>query len=263
MILGKLKTLLKHNGYRIFTRPYELNIVGLRSDSTVPNRFDDEIHVFYKVSPTKWNYHVFQATTDPGTFWLRNPMNPEGTAVLEKGQYIDTWQLGLHKGQYEALVQAKPVNVLREYQREAALDFNNGKRDRGFFGIDIHRAAAHGDTKYVDKYSAGCQVFENAEAFQQFLTLCKKHASLYGNKFTYTLIDFRALRRETARRWTLGLGTAGGVVALGLVAVFGRDKIRSIAEEIGEAFSHIFNHPVLQTQMQATNEFQTDHSPNP
>ena len=248
MILGKLKALLKHQGYKIFTRPYELNIIGLRADSTVPNRFDDEIHVFYKASPTKWNYHVFQATTDPGTFWLRNPMNPQGTGILDKGQYIDAYQIGMHKGQYEALVQRKPVTVIRDYDRDAQLDFNNGKKETGFFGIDIHRAALQGSTKTVDKYSAGCQVFENAEAFQQFLTLCKRHAQLYGNSFTYSLIDFRALKRETIRRWTLGLGTAGGMIAIGLLAFFGQEKIKSIAEEIGEAVNLIFNSTPIQTQ---------------
>jgi hypothetical protein len=159
MVLEKLRALLRHNGYKVFTRPYELNIVGLRADSTIPNRFDDEIHVFYMVSPTKWNYHVFTATTDPGTYWLRNPMQPQGTGILEKGQYIDTYQLGLHKGQYEALVQKKPVTVIRDYDRDAQLDFNNGTRYTGFFGINIHRANSRGTTKTIDKYSAGCQVF--------------------------------------------------------------------------------------------------------
>jgi hypothetical protein len=253
MILGKLRALLRHHGYKVFTRPYELNIVGLRADSTIPNRFDDEIHVFYKVSTTNWNYHVFNATTDPGTFWLLHPMNVNGTGLLEKGQYIDAYELGLHKGEYEALVQRKPVTVLREYDRKAQLDFNNGKRETGFFGIDIHRAYAHGTTKTVDKYSAGCQVFENAEAFYQFIELCKRHAKLYGNKFTYSLIDFRAVKRETIRRWTIGLGTAGGTIAVGLLALFGKEKIKSIADEIGEAFHLIFN--------SQKHEPETDHSP--
>jgi hypothetical protein len=250
MILRKLKALLKHNGFKVFTRPYELNIIGLRADSVVPNRFDDEIHVFYKVSVTKWNYHVFNATTDPGTFWLRNPMNPQGTGILQKGQYIDSWQLGMHRGQYEALVQRKPVTVIRDYDRDAQLDFNNGKSETGIFGINIHRASVHGTTKFIDKYSAGCQVFENAEAFQQFLALCRRHASLYGNKFTYSLIDFRAVKRETIRRWTIGLGTVGGAITVGLIALFGREKIKSIADEIGEAFSLLFNSEQIQTKTQ-------------
>jgi hypothetical protein len=247
MILGKLKALLKHNGYKVFSRPYELNIVGLRADSTVANRFDDEIHVFYKVSAVDWNYHVFKVTTDPGTFWLRNPSQPQGTGILAKGQYLDAYQLGKHKRQYEALVQRKPVTVIRDYDRDAQLDFSNGKRETGMFGINIHRASSKGTTKTIDKYSAGCQVFENADAFAQFLLLCHRHAQLYGNKFTYSLVDFRAVNRETLRRFAVGLGVTGGAIAVGILALFGKDKIKTIAEEIGEAFAQIFNPPIIRT----------------
>ena len=240
MVLGKLRAILRHKGYKLYTRPYELNIVGLRADSTIPNRFDDEIHVFYKVSSTKWNYHVYKATTDPGTFWLLNPMQPQGTAILAEGQYVNSHSLGLHKGQYEALVQTKPLTVMRDYERIAKLDFMNGKKDTGYFGVDIHRANAVGDTKYVDKYSAGCQVFENAEAFHEFLSLCEHHSQLYGNHFTYTLIDFRAVRRETNRRIAMGLGITAGIVSCALVAIFGREQLKSMADEIGETFSQLF-----------------------
>ena len=119
MVLGKLRAILRHKKYQLFTRPYELNIVGMRGNSTEPNRFDDEIHVFYKVSPLKWNYHVYKATTDPGTFWLRNPMQEQGTAILAQGQYVNAYALGLHRGQYEALVQQKPLTIIRDYDRDA------------------------------------------------------------------------------------------------------------------------------------------------
>jgi hypothetical protein len=89
------------------------------------------------------------------------------------------------------------------------LDFNNGQKITGEFGINIHRAMVHGDTLKVDNWSAGCQVFENGEAFQRFLQLCEKHRSIYGNQFTYTLIDFRAIQRETRRRITLGAAATG------------------------------------------------------
>jgi hypothetical protein len=237
MVLGKLKAILRHKGYKLYTRPYELNIVGMRADSTAPNRFDDEIHVFYKTKNENWNYHVFKATTDPGTFWLLNPMQPQGTAILAEGQYVNSHSLGLHKGQYEALVQEKPLTVIRDYERIAKLDFMNGTKDTGYFGIDIHRASANGTTKYVDKYSAGCQVFENADAFYQFIALCHRHEKLYGNHFTYTLIDFRMVKRLTYRR----IAIMAGILTLGAlgIALTGTGKIRTIAEEIGETFTEL------------------------
>lgn len=240
MVLGKLRAILRHKKFKLYTRPYELNIVGLRGNTTLPNRFDDEIHVFYKVNSIKWNYHVYKATTDPGTFWLENPMQPQGTAILAEGQYINAYGLGLHRGQYKALVEQKPLTIIRDYDRNAMLDFYNGKKQKGYFGINIHRANQVGITKTVDKYSAGCQVFENADSFQEFLLLCEHHRHLYGNNFTYTLIDFRAVKRENYRRIALSSGLVG-LIALGYLAFTSSEKLKSIADEIGETFSNLFN----------------------
>ncbi len=209
MIFPRVKSILRSKGFVLHTRPYELNIVGIRSRSVVPNRFDDEIHVFYKSKPTKWEYHIFKATTDPGTFWLENPMQPQGTAILAQGQYVNAYQIGLHQGKYEALVQVAPISIMRDYDRTAKLDFLNGKKESGMFGINIHRAMAQGKTKFIDKFSAGCQVFQSADDFNFFMKLCEKHAKLYGNKFTYTLLDFRALRRQSIKRIVIGTLTLG------------------------------------------------------
>ena len=217
MLLPKMKGILRSKGYELYTKPNELNIVGIRSTSTIPNRFDDEIHVFYKTAPLKWNYHIYKVTTDPGTFWLRNPMQAQGTAILAQGQYKAAYKIGLHQGKYKALVQSKPTTVIRDYDRDAKLDFRNGTKSKGMFGINIHRASVNGITKQVDKYSAGCQVFSNVNEFKQFMDLCEKHKALYGNSFTYTLIDFRAVKRQSYKRWAIGTVT----VTLGLTALWG------------------------------------------
>lgn len=217
MLLSKIKGILRSKGYEIYTKPNQLNIIGIRSTSIIPNKFDDEIHVFYKVAPLKWFYHVYKATTDPGTFWLRNPMQPQGTAILAQGQYKGAYRIGLHQGKYKALVQAKPITVIRDYDRDAKLDFRNGSKSKGMYGINIHRASLNGVTKQVDKYSAGCQVFADIRDFNEFMSLCEKHSSLYGNSFTYTLIDFRAVKRQTFKRWAIGTVS----VALGLTALWG------------------------------------------
>ena len=131
-------------------------------------------------------------------------MQPQGTAIVSQGQYVDAYAIGIHHGEYEALVQVQPISVLRDYQRTAYIDFLNGTTDTGLFGINIHRAKAEGSTLYVDKYSAGCQVFQNASDFNEFMQMCYKHRDLYGNSFTYTLIDYRAIRRSVIRRTIVG-----------------------------------------------------------
>jgi hypothetical protein len=216
-MLAFLKSTLRQKGFKLFTRPYELNIVGVRSNSTVSNRFDDALFVFYR-APQKgvmrWKIERFAITTDPGTYWLNNPSYENGTAILISGQYRNAYSIGMHRGKYEALVQSRPVKIMRDYDRDAVLDFFNGTEYTGMFGINIHRASAVGTTKQIEKYSAGCQVFSNADDFAHFMQLCHKHASLYGNQFTYTLLDHRAQAR-TKRRYTLYALSA--VAALGIL----------------------------------------------
>ena len=216
-MLALIINALRLKTYETYSRPFELNIVGIRSDSTLPNRFDDEMHVFFKNGSEKWIHYAFPATTDPGTYWLQNPMSPQGTAILKQAQYKGSYQIGLHRGKYYALVQSKPVTVLRDYDRNAILDFWNGKPDTGMFGINIHRASVNGTTRSVDSYSAGCQVFANINDFNLFMQLCEKHKQLYGNSFTYTLIDKRAIAREQKK--TMAVGLAGIGAGLGAAII--------------------------------------------
>ena len=217
-MLQRLIKILYSKRYVLYQQPYQLNIVGIRSVNNVSNSFDDALFVFFKDSSGKWNYACYPITTDPGTYWLKNPSQVDGTAILAQGQYLNAYSLGLHKGKYLALVESKAVKVIRDYDRNAYLDFLNGKVEQGNFGINIHRANPSGETNAVDKWSAGCQVFKNAADFAQFISLCQKHRSLYGNVFTYTLIDFRSFRRQ-ALRWvfsaaTLTLTLLGGALWL-------------------------------------------------
>ena len=198
MIQEILNTLNQKN-FTVYTRPSELNIVGIRTNNTTPNSFDDSINLFYKTADGKWAFHSFPATTDPGTYWLRNLMNPQGTAIVKAGQYIGSHGIGMHRGKYLALVQKRPLTVIRDYNRDAVLDFNNGKEQTGIFGVNIHHASVNGTTKTVDKYSAGCQVFANINDFNLFMQLAERHRQLYGNNFTYTLIDERAVARESKK----------------------------------------------------------------
>ncbi len=196
-MLQQTKALLRKNGYKLFTKAYELNIVAYRSRFIRSNQFDDEIHVFYKNKKGKWIYHIFKGTTDPGQYWLAHPQNPQGTAFLKKGQYVNGYAMGFHKGRYEALVQTKPVTVIRNYNREGLFNWiTSGTEDTGNFGINIHRAFAQGNAKVIDHFSAGCLVFANAEDYSLFIQLLRKHRNIHGNRFTLTLMDFRDKRRS-------------------------------------------------------------------
>jgi hypothetical protein len=218
---------LQSKGYVLYDKPYQLNIVGVRSDSTEPNKFDDLIYAFWKNEAGQWEGKYFSATTDPGTYYLKNPLSNLGTAILKEGQYVDTYGIGKHKGQYDALTQQKPVTVIRDYDRNAILDFNNGREEKGLFGINIHKAGAN--STEVNTWSAGCQVFQKSADFNDFMDLARKHKEKYGNKFTYTLIDERAYNRGLKRKGTYVL--AGLLVAVALwvgMRTFNKKSITNI-----------------------------------
>lgn len=218
-MLAPIRNIARQEGYVLFKEPYKLNIWGFRSRNEQPNLFDDEMHVFFNTSKglfAKWKYYVFKCTTDPGTYWLRNPMRPQGTALLAPNQYIDAYQIDRHRGKYYALCQRlKKVQIIRDYNRNAYLDFYNGSVSSGMFGINIHRARKTGLTYTVDNHSAGCQVFQNADEFNYFMKLCEMHRKVHGNKFSYTLVDRRLAFKAAMRRASLGLA-ALGVLGAGL-----------------------------------------------
>lgn len=199
----------KSKKYVLNQKPYQINIIGIRSDSTTSNKFDDVIVVFYNTE-LGWKGFEYPATTDPGTYYLKNPMNVDGTAILIFGQY--KYKIGLHQGKYKALVQRGKVDVLRDYNRNATLDFLNGKKYSGFFGINIHRANPSGKSANVDKWSAGCQVFADSNDFNHFLDLVDNSVDLYGNdSIYYVLVDNRSVSRAKKRNITFFFLTLLGI----------------------------------------------------
>lgn len=197
LTIDNVRAVMEKKGYRFFESGiYNLNIIGVRRSTVEINKFDDYLLLIYKTSPSNWVFKTYPITTDPGTYWLLNPTNPKGTAILIPGQYRSTWKIAKHQGKYEALCQRKPVKVWRDDNRDRALDFYSSPEDEGYFGINIHRSNPYTESSQVDKWSAGCQVFKKAANFKEFMNYCNKSASMYGDGFTYTLLeelDFRTL----------------------------------------------------------------------
>ena len=218
--IKKVEDLIKafvNNNYIIDSRPYALNILGVRNPNTIANKFDDAIYVLFIDDKKKWNAIKYKATTDPGTYWLKNPLSKLGTAILKAGQYKDAYEIGYHNRSKQpprkhlALVQRGNVTVMRDYDRNSTLDFLSPREETGNnFGINIHRAAAQGETLDVGQFSAGCQVFADANDQAEFMKLAEKHAGLYGNSFTYTLIDEREIEKGKTRNNIFIIG--GGIL---------------------------------------------------
>lgn len=206
--INALINLFNKKGYKLNTRDKEINIVGIRANTTTPNKFDDTMILFYKDNDS-WIGFQFPMTTDPGTYYLKNPMSQLGAAILKAGQW--KYQIGTHYT-YRALVQREAVTCIRDYNRDAILDFNNGKETTGWYGINIHRAGVGYVAVDVDTWSAGCQVVQKYEDFKRLMELMTYHNDKYGKEsIYYTLIDQRAYARELRRKavYLIGAAVAG------------------------------------------------------
>jgi hypothetical protein len=193
--LQSILNALAKKSYVIYSKPYQLNIVGVRAPYTQSNSFDDSINVFYKDSFGNWQFKSNSATTDPGTFYLNKPIHDSGTAIVVPGQYINSHQIGLHRSSYTALVQRGPLKIILDANRDNILDFDSRNVITGSsFGINIHKAGTDSTDSKVDNFSAGCQVFARTADFDAFISLCQQHSQLYGNNFTYTLLEEKDLK---------------------------------------------------------------------
>ena len=182
--------LFKDKGYAWFTKgSYNLNIIGVRSNNNkVTDKYDDILVVDYNTN----NGHkrvCYTITTEPGKYYMQNLCNPKGAAILVPGQYRGCWQIGLHHGKYKALCQRKAVKVYRDNNKDMIYNMTPKSIDKGIFGINIHRSNKTCICDTIDKYSAGCQVFNDPVEFNAFMRLCEAQRKLYGNTFTYTLIN--------------------------------------------------------------------------
>lgn len=184
--------LFQQKGYAWFDKgAYNLNIIGIRKNNPsnkITNLYDDVIIIDYNTEVSH-KRQIFNITTEPGTYYMKHLCNTNGTAILVPNQYRACWQLGLHQGKYKALVQRKPVSVYRDGNKDDVYNLEPITIQNGLFGINIHRSDKNQTRDTIDKYSAGCQVFNDPTDFNAFIRLCEKQKARYGNSFTYTLIN--------------------------------------------------------------------------
>ncbi len=189
VIADAVRSVYAKKGYSFLDdgSPYQLNIFGVRNYGAV-NRFNDFLCVCFRNSINEWVLRQWPGTTMPGLSMLQGPVNPRGTAILVPGQYVDTWKRDLHAGKYEALCQRlKPVRVFRDANRDTKYDLDPATIQEGMFGINIHKAGTL--TESVDRYSAGCQVFQREVDFNLFMAIVDAAIKKGATAFSYTLFE--------------------------------------------------------------------------
>lgn len=190
-------------GHTFYTnRTYNLNVGAIRSMNSKSNEFDDILFTAYYEDLRKPVIHCWPATTDPGKYWLQNPMNKNGTAIVVPGQYRNSHCLGLHgrssSSPYAALEQCGDMLYVRDNNKDTKLDFDLYRDPvklaafgfRGNIKTNIHRASAWKIIRLIERYSAGCQVLQNPKDFDMLIRLYQVYLQKgFPNRVTYTLFE--------------------------------------------------------------------------
>lgn len=185
-----VQSLYSRRGYRFFENAaFDLNLFGIRRVAGV-NLFNDILGCAYRPEVgAPLLVELWKGTTDPGSYYLRQPEARGGTAIVVPAQYRGLWGLGKHRGKDPAYVQVGPVTVFRDGDRDDELDMDPGSKHTGLFGINGHHAGE--DSQRVDRWSAGCQVWARRKDHDRALELGRRQVELHPTwtTFTYTLFD--------------------------------------------------------------------------
>jgi hypothetical protein len=188
--IEKLIKAMQKKGHNLFeddSKPYNLNIIGVRSSDMTPDKFNDTISVIWKFKGN-WNIYTSPATTDAGLYYLNNPLAVDGTFIMAEGQHKGLWTKAKHKN-YPAFRQHNTVKGFRDNNKDDRYDLDPSTMVEGMFGINGHRAKDEGHSTVVRKWSAGCQVWQYDDDHEIVMELAIRAAAHWGNSFTYTLLN--------------------------------------------------------------------------
>lgn len=190
MIYSEVKALFECLGHQFFDAgAYNVNLFGIRRGLDRVDEFNDILGVAFRDDQGNPICLEHKGTTKPGLYWLKNRKgNINGTAILQPDQYPGCWMMGDHK-EYEALVQkGMPFKVWRDGDEDGELDID-GQTFDDVTGLNMHTTSFINEIDRVGAYSAGCQVRQKDEDHRMVMEVIKRSASIWGNSFTYTLID--------------------------------------------------------------------------
>ncbi len=186
-LVDRIVAYMKLKGYQVYTANGKRNIVyveGMNHDGTLnddsPNWFNDIRCVFEYRDSKPEMLGVWGATTEPGFFYTENPLNPNGCARIQFGQY-HAWQVGYHgtADPHEALVQCDNVTLCRDLNQDYSRI-----GDRLFTGYDFGINQHWGGDSPVDavgRWSAGCLVGRTRDGHREFMRIVKEDADYRRN----------------------------------------------------------------------------------
>lgn len=186
--IQKIKEIMLKNGMKVFNAPFDMTLGGIRTKDNKSETFNDWLFMIYHDQSGNLQGIVEKGTTDAGLYYRKNPLNIDGTAIIQHGvQHRGCYtymEKGGHKGQ-EAFKQTGLMKYWRDADRDEYLEFD-GKELTGIFATNIHDMGTTGVT--VGKWSAGCQGSTQA-IMDKFYNLAKLQAKNgHGAQFSYALL---------------------------------------------------------------------------
>ena len=173
-MLDNVEKLMQQNGFKVFTRPLELNIVGIRNNATDPFRFNDELHVFFRSYSMEryawtddelhWNHYRFAICTDPTcyAYYEKNDRRMDG--LLVQGQYINGFKRANIEEKGGDVLLEKPRFSIRVFYQltgnallkpENVIAFPAGRFINAYYDVCFQPSIDRGGKKWIDKFSGG------------------------------------------------------------------------------------------------------------
>ncbi len=187
--IEEIHEVMLENGMLVFPTPFSVTLGGIRTNDNESNKFNDWLFASMFTKNGGLMSIVVEGTTDAGLYYRENPINVDGTAIIQHGvqhRGAYTYMLkGGHKGQ-EAFRQTGPMDYWRDADRNEYLDFDGGKFIQKIFNTNGHDMGTVGED--VNKWSAGCwgSTEENMQLLYDMAKIQIAHG--LGDKFSYALL---------------------------------------------------------------------------
>lgn len=182
--IEKIHQVMKAQGMKVFTTPFDCTLGWIRTKDNKSNKFNDWLFMSYPMKSGGICSVVLAGTTDAGLYYRLNPINVDGTAIIQHGKQfrgVYTYmEKGGHKGQ-EAFRQTKDIWYWRDNDRNEYINFDGEEefKNNHTNGHDMGKVGNE-----VNKWSAGCWGSEVTNMDQLYLMAKVQKAHGLGDKFS-------------------------------------------------------------------------------
>lgn len=192
--INHIHAVMKQQGMKVFQTPFSMTLGAIRTKDNKSGRFNDWIFASLFTEDGGILSTVFPGTTDAGLYYRHNPINPEGTAIIQHSrQYRGVYQHQTphlndehrgHKGQ-EAFKQIGDMDYWRDPDRDSYLEFE-GETYTGNNATNGHDMGTKGEN--VHTWSAGCwgSVKQNMDILYEMAAL--QEANGLGDVLSFALL---------------------------------------------------------------------------